>query len=539
MQTDIWLTEDTDYSERCPQCSQPLKNGSITCFSCGFSTKSLTGMAVWIDPAVYRFSISSSQRQSRQFHHVSQETRRRYARELPQARRHPNPNTPIPPLAAAQSSNATPGSILPTLSLSISEEPTQPELEAQGRVTRRLPRIDEIITVPPRNVDHSFATSMSLVPVISQHNVTPFRKPDQTSTHILLSQEIDAISWTAGKASESPYARLISSRDRFKRPHIGVSLNPIDRLRWWLLRPGHIEFILWLGGTVLLVAVSCVLLFVTAFSFEWITPGFISPASTKTFGTPTISGQRSTVVATSKMVLIRMDKGPVLLGQPIQLRGEGFSPYGHIRFMFDGTLQLFDQNGQSTSTQANTYGIFTTSLVLDNHLPWNPGPHSISAQDLTTKHIATLQIILSPAPIGKSMPNTPVPLYPPNATPPAVTPIPSVTKGQPIPVGQTPVPITPTPHPVTPTPTSTVGTIPIVTPTLGTSPIVGTTPGVTTARVGTSVSSGLGNALDNTWGTYLSKQLAHFSPLVWLMIAFYCLSMVLLGLAGVLHKRHR
>jgi hypothetical protein len=471
MQADIWLTEDIDYSERCPQCSQPLKNGSITCFSCGFSTKS---------------------------------------------------------------SNATPGSILPTLSFSISEEPTQPELEAQSRVTCRLPRIDEIITVPPRNVDHSIATSMSLVPANSQQNVASFRRPDQTSTHILLSQEVDAISWTAGKASESPYARLISSKDRFKRPHIGVSLNPIDRLRWWLLRPGHIEFIFWLGGTVILVAVTCVLLFVTAFSFEWITPGFISPASTNTFGTSKISGQHSTVVAKSKMVLIRMDKAPILLGQPIQLRGEGFSPFGHIRFMFDGTLQLFDQNGQSTSTQANAHGIFTTSLVLDNNLPWNPGPHSISAQDLTTKHIATLQIILSPAPIGKSMPNTPVPLYPPNVTPPAVTPIPSVTISQP-----TPVPITPTPHPVTPTPTSTVGTIPIVTPTLGTSPIAGTTPGVTTAGVGTSVSSRLGNALDNTWGTSLGKQLAHLSPLVWLMIACYCLSMVLLGLAGVLHKRHR
>jgi len=30
----------------------------------------------------------------------------------------------------------------------------------------------------------------------------------------------------------------------------------------------------------------------------------------------------------------------------------------------------------------------------------------------------------------------------------------------------------------------------------------------------------------------------HLSPLVWLMIACYCLSMILLGLAGVLHKRH-
>ena len=152
--------------------------------------------------------------------------------------------------------------------------------------------------------------------------------------------------------------------------------------------------------------------------------------------------------------------------------------------------------------------------------------------------MATLHIILSPAPIGKGIHSTPVPSYPPNATPPALTPVPSVTGGQPTPVGQPPVPVTPTPHPVTPTPTPTVGTTPTVTPTAATSPTVGTTPGVTTTA-GTTVGSGLGNALDNTGDMYLDKQLTHLSPLVWLMIACYCLSMVSLGLAGVLHKRHQ
>jgi hypothetical protein len=442
-------------------------------------------------------------------------------------------------------SNATPGSLAEPPGSQrntspISEEPTQPGLEAQGKVTPDVTRIDEITTVPPGNVYHAITTSMPMVPVNSQYKVTSFRRPDRTSTHILLSQGVDANSWTAGQASESPYARLISSKERRKRPHIAVSLNPIDRLRWWLLRPGHIEFILWLGGTVLLVAVTCVLLFVIACSFKWITPGIIRPASTNTFGTSTTSGQPSTVIATSKLVLIRMDKGPILLGQPIQLRGEGFSPYGHIRFMFDGALHLFDQNGQSSSSQANGQGVFATSLVLDTNLPWNPGPHYISAQDLTTKQIATLQIILSPAPIGKGLPNTPVSSYPSVATPPAVTPIPSVTSDQPTPVRQTPVPITPSPRPVTPSPVSTVGTTPIVTPTLETSPIVGTTPGVTTSNVvRTAGSSGLGSALDHPGGTYLGNQLTRLSPLVWLMIACYCLSLIVLGLAGVLHHRYR
>jgi len=321
---------------------------------------------------------------------------------------------------------------------------------------------------------------------------------------------------------------------------MAVKLNPFDRVRWWLLRPGHIEFVLWLGGTVLLVAVTCVLLRVTALSFEWVTPGFISAASTNTSGSSTGSGQQSTVVTTPELVLIRIDKGPILPGQSLGLHGQGFSPLGHVRFLFDGTQQLFDQIGQYASTQANAQGVFATSVVLDNNLPWHPGPHFINAQDLTTKRMATLQIFLSPAPIGKGITSTPVPSYPPNATPPALTPIPSVTSGQPTPVGQTPVPVTPTPHPVTPTPT--VGTTPVVTPTAGTTPTVvptvGTSPGVTTTA-GTTVGLGLGNALDNPGDTYLGKQLAHLSPWVWLMIACYCLSMILLGLAGVLHKRHQ
>jgi len=307
-------------------------------------------------------------------------------------------------------------------------------------------------------------------------------------------------------------------------------------MRWWLLGPGHIEFVLWLGGTILLVGVTCVLLLVTAFSFEWFTPRFINTASTNTSGTSTGSGQQSTGVATRKMVLIQISTGPILPGQSIGLRGQGFSPHGHVKFLFDGTQQLFDQNGQPASTQANAQGVFFMTIVLNSNLPWHPGPHFIDAQDLTTKRMAKLTIILAPNSIGKGVPSTsstsstPVPSYPPIVTPPALTPIPSVTGSQPTPVGQTPVPVTPTPHPVTPTPTPTVRTTPTVTPTVD--------PTVTTTA-STTVGSGLGNALDHTGDSYLGKQWTHLSPWVWLMIACYCLSMVLLGLAGVLHKRHQ
>ncbi|MGZ3623836.1 MAG: hypothetical protein ACXWPS_05180 [Ktedonobacteraceae bacterium] len=428
---------------------------------------------------------------------------------------------------------------IPPHAFLLSEEPTKPELTAQARVTQRLRNIEEITTVPPQNRDTSISNCRSLIPVEVQYDLTTFHRPDQNKTQLGLSQDVALNSWTAGGAAQSSQARLISSKNKRKSPLTAFSLNPVDRLRWWLLHPGRIEFVLWLGGTILLVAVTCVLLFVTAFSFEWITPGFVNPATTNTSPASTGSNQQSTAAATSKMVLTLIDKGPILPGQSIDLRGQGFTPLGHIKFLFDGTTQLFDQNGQSL-TQANVHGVFVTTLVLDNNIPWHSGPHIINAQDITSKQTAKLPIILSPAPIGKGSPNTPVPSYPPGVTPPVVTPIPIVPGGQPTPVGQTPVPVTPTPHPVTPTPT--VGTTPVVTPTLGTSPTVvpsvGTTPGVT-ATTSTATGSGLGNALDSTGDVYLSKQLLHLNPWVWLMIACYCLSMTLLGIAGILHKRNQ
>ncbi len=591
MQTDIWLTGEVARFKTCPLCSQPFKQGSTTCFSCGFSTSSPTSTSVWIDPAVYRLSSAHSQH-----HQIFQGKKGKPSRYKPQAHYHPNPITPIPPRASAQSSNAANGSnvdsqkkpnnttsnlnkprgvvykeppvritktpahsaapmnptvweyVLSTLESSasasatqicITEEPTQPEIKVQSKETRHLTYIDEITTIPPSTKYHSEESSRSLVPLSSQFDVTTSHRSDPIGMQHVPPSEVDAVSWTAGDAAQSTHARLISSRGKRKSHHMVVSLNPFDRLRWWLLRPGHIEFILWLGGTVLLVAVTCILLFVTAFSFEWITPGFNNQVSSNQSGSTLGQGSKSTGSAESGIVLIRLDKGLILPGQTIELRGEGFSHGAHIRFLFDHTQQLFDQNGQSNSTQANAQGVFTASVVLGSNLPWHPGPHIINAQDLITMTMATLHIVLSPSPIGKGVSSTPMPSYPPNTTPTALTPIPTVVGSQPTAVGQTPVPVTPTPKPVTPTP----GTTPVITPTPATSPTVvpsvGTTPGVTTTT-GTTGGSGLWNALDNAGGNmYFSKQLTHINPWVWLMIACYGLSMILLGLAGVLHKRHQ
>ena len=607
MQTDIWLTEEISHPERCPLCSEPLKKGSTTCFSCGFSAHPPTGSSVWIDPAIYGYPFSTSLRQSSQ---ANLQKGVRDPRLLSQPRRQPNPITPIPLRASAQPADAAPGSIvkanqghsninrvvfgkgkqrreehrgsssprgdtsayidgqknspvweyessdfqaassLPTLSLLVSEAPTEPELRSQGNTTRRLPHIVEIDTTPALNNAESLESSRALVPLAPQPGVTASAWPGETTIHVRSLHENDPSSWTAGEGSQSSYARLISSRSKRKNPQAALSLNPIDRVRWWLLRPGRIEFILWLVGTILLVGVTCILFLVTAFSFEWLAPGFINGSTTNIPGNSTKAQQQATVAPGDGMFVTRTDTGPLLPGEFIRLHGQGFSPHGHISFLFDGTQPLVDQNGKSNSTQADAHGVFDTTLMLNDNLPWYPGAHFIEAKDLASKHTVRLYVILAQGPIGKGVQNTPV-----TSNPPAITPTP-IPGGQttPVPVGITQVPVTPTPHPVTPTVTPTVGITPTVTPTVGTTPTVTPTARITptvtptvkstlgltpTASPTSSGASGLGYALDHRGDLTWSKQLTHLSPWVWLMMACYSLSMVLLGLAGVLHKRRR
>ncbi len=512
MNTDTWLTEESAYPEQCPLCSRPLKNGSTTCYACGFTTNPPEGSSVWIDPAVYESPLPPSEGEPSQ---DKQQIEGRYLGILPQPKQQRNPPTPIPSRASAQPANAAHGSVvmpnrvgkgqknstagktkqrqdpihsgaesstlvntqrtspvwqhespnfqaessLPALSLLVSETPTQPEVEAGARTTRRLPRIDEIDTAPPQ-------PSKMLVPVASQSNVAALSGPDRTSIDSQQTKGSDPVSWTAGAASQSSYAQLISARGKRKKSQHGISLNPLDRVRWWLLRPGRIEFVLWLGGTILLVSVTCVLLLVSAFSFDWFGPRSAGITSSSISGTATQARQGATTVSTA----------------------------------------------HRTGSQKSKQG---------------------------------------PVPVSTGTQNTPVPTAPPGVTPPA-TPI--ITGTQPTGAGQPPVSSptpgripTPTPTPgTTPTPTPTPGTTP--TPTPGTTPTVGKTPGTTPTASSAGATPGstspvaggskLGNDLMQSGIPPLDTRFRSINPLVWLVVACYTLSMMLLGLAGVLHKRH-
>ena len=424
----------------------------------------------------------------------------------------------------------------------VSEAPTHPQLESNSKTTGRLSGIPEIDTVPSLDEAHFIESSRAMVPLTSQPDVVAFGGSDGVAVNVFASNESSPSSWTAGGAAQSSYAQLIATRSKRKKHRSTISFNLLDRVRWWLLHPGRIEFVLWLGGTVLLVCVTCVLLLVTAFSLALRTPGSADTSSTNLAGTSKRAQQTTTLTSTSGLVLTRTDTGPLLPGQPIHIRGQGFSINGHVRFMFDNTQPLLDQNGKSDSTQADAQGAFSTTVWLSINLPWHPGTHLIFAHDLATNHVAKIAIILAPEPNSTGgVSNAPVPSTSPGVTPTSST---GGSGAKPTPAGPTPVPVSPTPPATTPTVTPTVGTAPTSTPTVGTTPTVAPTAVATAgstpiASPSASGGSNLGNALSRAGDMSLGKQLTTLSPLVWLMVACYSLSMVFLGLAGILHKRHR
>jgi hypothetical protein len=497
-----------------------------------------------------------------------------------------------------ESENYAVGTSLPSLSLMVPETPTQPQFTSSSptRETRRLPRIDEIDTTPPSaqplkqslsarhqpvspRLDEVEIAQLSPVlsrlepqPSIDQINTLPDvyigvgRKASTPPSALILPNETtralvprahrtamvegDTASWTAGSAANSSYAQLIvNPREHKRKRYNTLTLNPLDRVRWWLLHPGRIEFMLWLFGTILLITVTCSLLLLTASSLNWLSPtlpGGIT--SSRGVNAPADSGARtlSTVATTPALSLVLLDKGPFLPGQPVHLHGQGFSHHGRIAFSYKGGQSLLGQNGQAFTTQADAHGAFSVTIWPGEGSAWHTGHNIIIARDLNTNHFASVDVVLGTAPIGKTVPTMPAPATTPGATPTGTH---GGTGGGtlPTPVGQTPVPVTPTvtdtPSPVpSPSPTQ-VPPSPIPTSTVGTTPTpTGTPRGNPSPSIGInhSNSSSLGNNLSSgSSNSSLASHGAGFNPLVPLMISCYALAFVLLGVAGVLHRRKR
>ncbi|HEY6406136.1 MAG TPA: hypothetical protein VIY29_01585, partial [Ktedonobacteraceae bacterium] len=421
------------------------------------------------------------------------------------------------------------------------------------RLKSQQVNIDEIDTLPPlpRNGrdDRSRGSTpppatMALVPASSNLPLLQSGVGHNERGRLALTQQItDPSSWTAGSASGSPYAKRIVEQSTRARRRRRRFFHPIDALRWWLLHPGRLEFILWLGGTMLLLTVTFTLLFVTAISLSWMAPVQSRPVSTSNSADNTLT---STPISVTRggMTLTLFDTGPIEPGQALHLSGQGFSPHGRIMFTDEKNHPMLKQDSQTNSVQADEHGVFTVTL---NNSAWTSGRHNVVVRDVVSGHTLDLPVDIAPGPFGKKATPTPVPGLNATATttggpgvfPTAVGATPVSPKPT---VGATPPTPTPTRQP-SPTPTAT----PVVTPTA--------TPGIT-PTAGTTPTSGTNSSSSNRGSNFMPQSaaasiegsadvppssanaLSSLGAGTWLLIVGYMLAMCLLGIAGVLRRRH-
>jgi hypothetical protein len=525
MQTDLWLTETNEF-DKCPLCSKLLKRGTQTCYACGFSNET---PSVWIDPTARAYQqVMPSPSYSPAF-------TTSHAPDLT-----PDPQA-ASPIWQYESSDFEAAGSLPMLSMFMPEAPTQPQPPVPDRATtRRLPDIDEIDTVPPGAVAVSnTGRAGDMHPAIYEREPRALVIAPQGAS---VPAETGSRSWTAGAASGSPSARLIARSGGRKRLPSVHPFHPLDSARWWLLRPGRLEFILWLGGTLLLIGVTCLLLLVSALSFQWFSP--TAPGSPFASSASGDNAQQHNIIPRGDNPIFTLaGTSSITPGQSFQLDGHGFKPSLMITFYFDGKVSLLNSNHRQAWVRTDARGSFQTTLWLATGSTWTPGQHIIAVRDASGTPLTAIIVRLASSSsntstIANSSPTTGA--APGNINTGSATP--TGPQGSPVsrpPVTSTPTKTpTPSPTPATPTASPTAKPSPTITPTAKTSPTPVTSPagGTPPAGVSPTANAGLGNALNDS-GVPPTSRLSSVSPLVWIMVACYLLSMFCLGVAGFMHRR--
>lgn len=452
---------------------------------------------------------------------------------------------PNPVIWQYESPNYEVASSLSSLSLLAPEVPTQPQppIPAAPKPTRRLPALDEVDTVPsvqpvPPVVHRGQGPAHSLALTTPRFATAQESTPRSIIPAPVVVEPREAASWTAGAGSDSIYARIISGSvpGVWRRRQ---AFNPLDNLRWWLLRPGRMEFLLWLGGTLMLVVVTCALLFALAFSFE----GGAGMA-----GVPTGSGPQNAAVAGKAnqhnklphLQVVLTSPGPYAPGNQISVRGQGFSPHSSVSFTLDSAAPILDRHANPALLPTDAHGAFSGTLWLGIGPAWTVGHHSIVVRDKATGRQFTLPITL--VPVTNLPSSTTQGTSSSSSTTPGTSPTIAVTTTpgvQATPGSNTPVPSTPTPisthtPTATPTVTSTAAASPTPTKSVTVTP---TSTETSHATPGATPQNSFTSALNQSGDPPIASPLSTSSPLVWIMTACYTLSILLLGAAGILYKR--
>jgi hypothetical protein len=529
--------------------------------------------------------------------------------------RKPNPVTPIPPRASAYTARVA--HIRPRYTRLSSEAegediaqlPTHPTLsydDAAGFVdehdeqripelssslpsaTPASPSIDELDTLPPGALREASSQPSQLdtrsafaemdtqppdqAPRVRETAKLPFEEELEPVPQISPAEDqtvadvpIEMVSWTAGRGAHSLFAQRIAQRTSQAIPQRALAFHPFDRLRWWLLYPGRLEFVLWLSGTLFLLATTCLLFFVSFWSLAPLRDAS-SVSSVAVSNAPTPSpcarsqpvGMCGSISVTSSagVKLLVMDTNQLLVGKAVHLDGLGFTPYGTVNLAYDAWLPCLP-----ASVRADAHGSFQAAVVLPHA---TPGVHRLAAYDIVSTHTVVLPMML----VSTTSPTGPVPTTSVAPRPVATTIVTQVTPSpvinQPTPVLATPTPqptsiihptptpvvATPTPIPPTPTPTPTrVPPTPTPQPTVLPTPRQSVTPIPTSSPIPTptpiSPSSPKKDEIPLAFSllslnTFVSLSTVLFSKCWQCLLAFlYSIPVVCLGCASVLLSRRK
>jgi hypothetical protein len=323
-----------------------------------------------------------------------------------------------------------------------------------------------------------------------------------------------------------------------------------DHVRWWLLYPRRIEFILWLSGTVLLIGVTIGLVLVTTLSLGMQNAHQSSrvptAASVKNVTTRTCSaaapGCTSPTPSTASPKLELLNDNDLVAGSTVQIQGQGFTAHGRINFTYDT-----QQRCRPDWIQTDAHGTFRLTLMPSDASGWEPGPHTITAYDVSSKHDAVVTMafvvptpgvtatVFAPSTVSTAVatPNvvgaSPTPVTANPTAIPTPTPTPTRAKSTPAPAPQPTAKPTARPTPTaTPTPNIEVNPTEVATPTPNPSPSV-------------SLTGNIGALLAYSAFPELPvnrNNLRFITAAMWLSSIGILLALLFLASAALLRRRH-
>ncbi len=370
---------------------------------------------------------------------------------------------------------------------------------------------------PRMSIEQAQDADITDIPTISpptlwQHESPDYQAESSLSSLSLVVSEIPTVVYpdrsVIGEQDTLPPDKHLQNSE-------GLILHPLDRVRWWLLYPGRIEFILWVGGTLLLLGVTFLLVLVTVLSLGWFSIG--------RSGEPQSFSGANRII--SNIEITPLDNGPLVTGTLIYLRGQGFSAYGRVNFTHDTHLSC-----QPDAMQADGKGEFIVAIMLGNGPGWEPGHHQIVVSDVVSKRSLSFTFMLMPSLSEQHVSAT----ASPDVT---ATVAPVENQGNvPPPVVQTPLPTAPPPV-VSPTALPTqVPPTPTPLPTVGSTPTAGAT---ATLLTPTASVAPISHVTGDQLFTLKSTEDIPFGGWLWLVIVSYSIAMIMLGIVGLLHRRNR